>query len=267
MKKLNWTDRKIQAGFLGIFMCLLLAGCTSSYEENAAGDKTSAEQASDQGTEDKTFTIEGESAEDGEIDFEALRELNPDIIGWVCIPGTDIDVPLLQNIDEDADYYSRHNAYGNSDDRGAAYIEYPNRPDFCDYNEVIFGLDSEIILRYMDPDFFGQNREIDIYIDGNKMTYTVVMARKWAKENILTRYLFNLGGERELFYRDALDTVSLSDNVADEFRNLDYTDFVITLVAELPDDDESQFIVLAYLTGDEAGSIKEPVIGIPGVTF
>jgi len=25
--------------------------------------------------------------------------------------------------------------------------------------------------------------------------------------------------------------------------------------------------VLAYLTGDEAGSIKEPVIGIPGVTF
>ena len=34
-----------------------------------------------------------------EIDLEALREINPDVIGWICIPGTDLSYPLLQGRD------------------------------------------------------------------------------------------------------------------------------------------------------------------------
>ena len=35
--------------------------------------------------------------ENGEftVDFSGLKELNPDCIGWLCVPGTQIDYPVM----------------------------------------------------------------------------------------------------------------------------------------------------------------------------
>ena len=45
---------------------------------------------------------------DRTIDFDALRAVNEDIIGWIYMPNTRIDYPLV--IGEDNDYYISHNA-------------------------------------------------------------------------------------------------------------------------------------------------------------
>ena len=41
-----------------------------------------------------------------ETDLAALREVNVDVIGWICIPNIELSYPLLQG--DDNDYYWNH---------------------------------------------------------------------------------------------------------------------------------------------------------------
>ena len=63
--------------------------------------------------------------------FEQLYDINPDIVGWVSIPGiylsdTDetlaINYPVVQNGDND--YYLSHDFFGTEQDYGALYVDY-----------------------------------------------------------------------------------------------------------------------------------------------
>ena len=63
--------------------------------------------------------------------FEQLYDINPDIVGWVSIPGiylsdTDgtlaINYPVVQNGDND--YYLSHDFFGVEQDYGALYVDY-----------------------------------------------------------------------------------------------------------------------------------------------
>ena len=43
------------------------------------------------------------------IDFEVLKSINPDIVGWIQIPGTAIDYPICWRAG-DNEYYMKHSA-------------------------------------------------------------------------------------------------------------------------------------------------------------
>ncbi len=71
------------------------------------------------------------------IDFEKLRQVNEDIIGWIWIPETRINYPLLQGRDNSA--YLR-TAYNLEPSRfGSVFMDYRNDPDFTDTNTIIYG--------------------------------------------------------------------------------------------------------------------------------
>lgn len=50
------------------------------------------------------------------IDFEALQKINPDIVGWVYIPGTEVDYPILEGSSDEyylnRDYKSNYSKIG-----------------------------------------------------------------------------------------------------------------------------------------------------------
>lgn len=72
-----------------------------------------------------------------ETDLEALREVNPDVIGWIRIPGTKIDYPILQSGDNE--YYLKHTWKGHRNIVGSIFMEYQNQPDFTDWNTILYG--------------------------------------------------------------------------------------------------------------------------------
>ncbi len=72
-----------------------------------------------------------------QIDLEALREVNPDVLGWILIPETKINYPFLQG--EDNEYYLHHTWQNHRNYVGSIFLECQNQPDFTDFNTIIYG--------------------------------------------------------------------------------------------------------------------------------
>lgn len=74
------------------------------------------------------------------IDFESLKEINPDVIGWIRFDDPEalpIDYPILYSGDNDT--YLRHDLYGENHTAGSIFMEALNTPDFSDYHTIIYG--------------------------------------------------------------------------------------------------------------------------------
>ena len=72
-----------------------------------------------------------------DIDFAALKEINPDIVGWLYCPDTVINYPLVQGADNA--YYLSHLADGTYNRNGCLFVDCHNRAGFADENTLIYG--------------------------------------------------------------------------------------------------------------------------------
>jgi len=88
---------------------------------------------------------EAETAADGEdssvvlpsVDFDALLETGPDIIGWLTLPDSAINYPVTQT--DDNEYYLHHLYDGTYNKVGCLFADYENAADFSDRNTIIYG--------------------------------------------------------------------------------------------------------------------------------
>ena len=110
------------------------------------------------------------------VDWERLKTLNPDISGWIRIPGTDVDYPILVN--NTRDYYLHHNMYGDYDESGAIFADYQNNQDLnADQHIVLYGHHMNVstmfhaVALYTDPAFFEAHRVI--YYETPETTYVL----------------------------------------------------------------------------------------------
>ncbi len=71
------------------------------------------------------------------VDFDMLKELNPDIVGWLYSPDTVINYPIVQGSDND--YYLYHLADGTCNRNGCLFVDCKNAGDFSDENTIIYG--------------------------------------------------------------------------------------------------------------------------------
>lgn len=72
-----------------------------------------------------------------EVDFKALREKNPDTVGWLYVGSCGISYPIVQG--EDNDYYMNHTFEGTVNSSGAIIIDYRDDKYLKDWNTFIYG--------------------------------------------------------------------------------------------------------------------------------
>ena len=239
-----------------------LAGCgqgeTASDIDKADVGKAQ-EEAQDAGT-----GISGESAEDAHIDFGALQEENADIFAWLYIPGTEIDCPVLQSVQAD-DYYETHNAYGQEDVNGAVYIELANLTSMCDFNTVLHGSVGEDgdgpfadLYQFAERDFFDKHETAYLYLDGNVLTYEIFAAYERENTSLIRSYDFTYLDGCQQFLDDLYGTREMTMNIREGWEGVTPYHFLITLTVQKKDADR-QFVVLAILTEDAAGTIDRIV--------
>lgn len=71
------------------------------------------------------------------VDFDALLEINPDVVAWIYIEGTNINYPVVQG--EDNSYYLTHLLDGTYNGAGTIFLDYRNESDLSDRNSVFYG--------------------------------------------------------------------------------------------------------------------------------
>ena len=93
---------------------------------------------SDDPTEDSTTVTElPDVSAWPQVDFDELAKINPDIVGWIFIEGTDINYPVVQG--RDNDYYLRRLFDGTYNSSGSIFMDYRCSADFSDPHSIIYG--------------------------------------------------------------------------------------------------------------------------------
>ncbi|MCM1121709.1 MAG: class B sortase [Eubacterium sp.] len=275
------TAGKVSAGRYMFAACILagvlgLAGCGAQDAENApetdltaadgdagndAGDASEAEGGADV----SAAGIDGEGAQDAQVDFAALKAENPEIFAWLYVLGTEIDVPILQSMQGD-DYYETHNASGEEDADGAVYIELANQANMCDFNTVVHGRTGTEetgpfaqLYRFADPDYFSEHEQLYIYLDGNVLTYEIFAAYERENTSLIREYDFTYLAGCQQFLDDLYGTRELGRNLREGWDGLTPYQFLVTLTTQKDETDDRQMVVVAVLTTDAAGTINRVV--------
>lgn len=167
---------------------------------NQPGDSGSFGTAADQTGEDESAGVSDLSCygvAERSIDWASLQEeKNKDIYGWIVVPGTVIDYPVLQH-PEETDYYLEHNLDGSKGRPGCIYTQRMNSKDWSDRNTVLYGHNMRVgtmfagLHAFEDGDFFEENRYIHIYSeDGRILIYEIFAAYAFSDAHILMSYDF-----------------------------------------------------------------------------
>lgn len=215
----------------------------------------------------ETAGLAHETAKDGEIDFALLQEENPEIFAWIQIPDTGIDYPVLQSFTAD-DYYETHNAYGETDAGGALYIEAANLNTMCDFNTVIHGKAGSgteeghffDLYRFADPDFFDSHETVYLYLPDNVLTYEVFAAYERENTSLLRTYDFTYQAGCRQFLDDLYATREMGMHIRAGWEEVTPYHFLITLTTEKDTDPDRQYVVIAALIEDAAGTIDRVVV-------
>ena len=93
--------------------------------------------------EERVEVSEATALADFRVDWEALAAVNPDVVGWIYIPGTVINYPIVHRSGDDS-YYLTHNfegetAGGFGAEYGAIMLSGVNEGDFSDDVNFIYG--------------------------------------------------------------------------------------------------------------------------------
>lgn len=71
------------------------------------------------------------------VDLEALQAVNPDVAGWIAIPGTEISYPLIRPRDNET--YLTHSWDMTATSAGAIFLDYRAAWDPRGFNTIVYG--------------------------------------------------------------------------------------------------------------------------------
>lgn len=137
-KKTKYIITKIiQLVLIGIIICSGIHICKWLIDNKES--KQIKEELTDTVIMDKKKeTNDGKlQAEDYNIDFEKLKNINQDVAGWLKVNNTNIEYPVVHT--KNNEFYINHSLNRNSNGAGWIFADYRNKLDGTDKNIIIYG--------------------------------------------------------------------------------------------------------------------------------
>ena len=189
------------------------------------------------------------------IDLDALREENEDVIGWIYIPDTKVNYPLLQWTDNK--FYLEHTWKQSNNASGAIFMEYQNKPDFSEFNTIIYGHNMRngdmfgTLHYYRRPNYWESHPHIYIAMDQGILQFDVFAAQSASIKSIIYGLGIETEQRKEEFIRFAQDYSFFESNVIPTTE-----DHILTLSTCTGAGHANRWVVLGIL--NQEASYKRP---------
>jgi len=166
---------------------------------------------------DPTGSAEGSSSSEFSYSYKEninkeWLSINPDFLGWLQIPGTNIDYPFVRS--KDNQDYLKRDFNGNFSEAGTLFMDYRNLGNFNDPHTLIYGHNMknksmfQNLTYYQDAEFFSQNQLIQLSGLYETRTYKIFSVYEISADD----YVFTLQFENDteyLAYLNGLENLSL----------------------------------------------------------
>ena len=121
--------------------------------------------------------------------FMPLIAINSDVVGWIKLPGTKIDYPVVQG--KDNDYYLNRNIREEESRTASIFMDYRNSVDALDKNTIIYGhnMDNDTMFSKLD-NYVDDKVRYDFFFDSGIITFsTKYEEMEW---QVFSAYVINV---------------------------------------------------------------------------
>lgn len=134
--------------------------------------------------------------ESKKIDFDYYKSVNNEVYAYICIPGTNIDYPVLRSGVDDL-HYLDYNWKNEASRKGAIFTQSINSKSFTDPVTLMYGHHTSSddifsqLLKFADKAFFDTYEYFFVYLPGKVMKYRIVSAHYFDNRHIMNTYDFS----------------------------------------------------------------------------
>lgn len=130
-----------------IFLSLLIAlGLTTTAfflqnneEKSSLAIQTTSSTQELASSSEKIYQLSDEEKQGLKDQFDSLKAINPDTIGYIYAPGTKLDEPVVQTTDNATYLYKLFDGSGEDPYMGTVFMDMDNKSDFSDQLTWLFG--------------------------------------------------------------------------------------------------------------------------------
>ncbi|MDO5408433.1 MAG: class B sortase [Eubacteriales bacterium] len=218
------TPRNIIIGILLLVMVVSGIGVIREQIESRRQreEQERLAQLASQTTEEVVIETETEKEPETEppyvspIDFETLQAENPDVVGWIRIPDTRIDYPILYDAESNEKYL--HTDFdGNESVYGAIYLDCDSEPDFSGWNNPIYGhhmKDGSMfkdVVKFKDPEYFKAHQYFEVYTPERTIHLKAVSCYYTGSDGIVRKTKFKSQESYDAWLKERLEPCSYAE--------------------------------------------------------
>lgn len=230
----------------GIDITLSEIGDTTMENNKNADNNNGTDKNVEEQTEE---TVQEETKPEKKMlsEYQEVYAQNNELMGWIRVPGTQIDYPVMQSASSD-EYYLEHDFYGNEDKNGTLFISRDNDYIDRDTNIIVYGHNMKSGLmfgelkHYLEDNFWNEHRTVEFDTLYDKGVYEIVAVclaevgyqddeafKYYQVHNIQSKndfksYKSNIkmlsvfGGDVDIAYGDKLLTLSTCNSYTEDGR-------------------------------------------------
>lgn len=182
-----------------------------------------------------------------EVDFEKLKNINSDAVGYIEVPNTNISYPVVQA--KNNDYYLTYNLKKEYNSAGWIFMDYRNDLDGNDKNIIIYGHNRRdgsmfgSLKNILSPDWYNNesNKYVTFIIEQGNLKYEVFSIYQIEREDYYIQTTFSDNEDYESFIRTITNRSIKNYNV-----NVSSEDSILTL-STCANDNEYRVVLHAKL--------------------